>query len=926
MHILGKNARYLGGITEKFRTMTELRPKRTRTLIRPEFNMYEEEEGHYDEKENEVYQAPKGPFGKINKTAEPLKVEKDDKVLHLSQYWPYGTGKDSLPQDKTLLYLYSFKAHKTCTAQTTNGEVTELVRLYKYSSPIRTYSEYVPFESHPEKLSSFPPISLHRSFPQMDPIKVQVVLRHVNCPDNAKCFDDCIKFRSPLFKIFSVNEEILVYLKIDESTIPLIPKELDFELQLVYNEVLAKYFGGNSTGIDSNNFLPSDASDFPEAEVPNGFKLKLRDYQLRTISWMKSIEAVKGNDKNTIYHYVSSIEEEWFIKVKLGDTPYYLGNYFEEESNTRRKEPVRFFGGILADDTGAGKTITTLGFIHSTPMTSEEHDLRMKRFRGSLLYYIQSRATCIICPSNIYKQWLDEATKCNPNFKIYCFSNMNEQGRICWEDLIDADIVVVTRQFLVNLNYATMVETVKFDNAQAELADFGKEEGRVVLHKIHFHRVILDEFHELSEVQTAMKDAIKSIRGDYHWGLTGTPKDNPFEDLAYLNPPERLSKVCDGKSSTHFEFIRKHIKRNCPDFKLPEIEQETIWIDLSARESALMKWKRERIKSTRLEIMMCSHYQLSENNLIETDGFVTVEEAQKRMCKEKEEEIDKINSRLVQQRSHIQEVLEKEPEKNVNYLETSIKSTETELQSAKSSLNYFQSVFKVICEPNANECRICYENINESRLSILPCSHLFCYDCIFPFIVKSHSCPLCRHRANLSDIYKIRIKAPEELPETLKRIDTSKYSSKLIGFYHYITELIRSDKEARIILFLQYSDLAGLIAKSLKELNVQCVRVVGSVSQRQNAIMRFRNITDVRLIMLSSEDSVSGINLTEATHVILLHPFWTGKGEEVDLAYEKQGISRAYRFGLNHPLKVVRFAVRGTIEEEITLKRQNIKY
>jgi SNF2 family DNA or RNA helicase len=77
--------------------------------------------------------------------------------------------------------------------------------------------------------------------------------------------------------------------------------------------------------------------------------------------------------------------------------------------------------------------------------------------------------------------------------------------------------------------------------------------------------------------------------------------------------------------------------------------------------------------------------------------------------------------------------------------------------------------------------------------------------------------------------------------------------------------------------------------------------------------------------MLSSEDSVSGINLTQATHVILLHPFWSDKGEDVDLAAEKQGISRAYRFGLNHPLKVVRFAVKDTVEEEITLRRQNIK-
>ena len=62
--------------------------------------------------------------------------------------------------------------------------------------------------------------------------------------------------------------------------------------------------------------------------------------------------------------------------------------------------------------------------------------------------------------------------------------------------------------------------------------------------------------------------------------------------------------------------------------------------------------------------------------------------------------------------------------------------------------------------------------------------------------------------------------------------------------------------------------------------------------------------------MMSSENSVSGINLTEATHVILLHPFGLIKEKRLILHYEKQGISRAYRFGLNHPLKIVRFAVR----------------
>lgn len=78
--------------------------------------------------------------------------------------------------------------------------------------------------------------------------------------------------------------------------------------------------------------------------------------------------------------------------------------------------------------------------------------------------------------------------------------------------------------------------------------------------------------------------------------------------------------------------------------------------------------------------------------------------------------------------------------------------------------------------------------------------------------------------------------------------------------------------------------------------------------------------------MMSSGDSVSGIYLIQVTRVILLHPFWTGQGEVMDFAYEKQGVSRAYRFGLDHPLKVFRFAVKGNVEEEITLRRQNEKY
>ena len=161
--------------------------------------------------------------------------------------------------------------------------------------------------------------------------------------------------------------------------------------------------------------------------------------------------------------------------------------------------------------------------------------------------------------------------------------------------------------------------------------------------------------------------------------------------------------------------------------------------------------------------------------------------------------------------------------------------------------------------------------------------------------------------------------------ETLKSkgLDTSKYGSKLIALYKYITDLLESDPNARIILFLQYKILSDFISTTFNDLNIKHCRVSGNVFKRQSAISQFTTSADVRVLMLSSEDSVSGINLTQATHVLLLHPFFTGDGELTDLAWEKQGVCRAYRSGLDHPLKVVRFAVKGTVEESLTLQRQN---
>lgn len=221
---------------------------------------------------------------------------------------------------------------------------------------------------------------------------------------------------------------------------------------------------------------------------------------------------------------------------------------------------------------------------------------------------------------------------------------------------------------------------------------------------------------------------------------------------------------------------------------------------------------------------------------------------------------------------------------------------------AERKLNYCQNVFNALNDPEGKDCKICYDVIKESSMAILPCSHVFCYDCVTPYVEKSHSCPLCRHNVpNVPNVFRIRIKKPEQLSVKRETSDTSKYSSKLMSLYRYITKLLETDKNARIILFLQFKDLADFMARSFKELKFECACVTRLFS---NVKMLLTSLIVLRTLGWEAE----------ATHVILLHPFFTVKGEAIDLAYEKQGISRAYCFGLKHPLKIVRFAVRGTIE------------
>ena len=153
-----------------------------------------------------------------------------------------------------------------------------------------------------------------------------------------------------------------------------------------------------------------------------------------------------------------------------------------------------------------------------------------------------------------------------------------------------------------------------------------------------------------------------------------------------------------------------------------------------------------------------------------------------------------------------------------------------------------------------------------------------------------------------------------ETIEDWKSSCTNKYGSKMTALVEYINEVLTTDPLNRIILFSQYDKMLKLIGITLNEFNIKFVYCQGNNYVINKNIKKFKTDESIRIIMLSSETSNSGSNLTEANHIIFIDVLY--HETEYVKAIETQAIGRSVRLGQNRPVKVVRFITKDTIESD----------
>ncbi|KAF3492337.1 ATP-dependent helicase RIS1 [Arthroderma uncinatum] len=129
---------------------------------------------------------------------------------------------------------------------------------------------------------------------------------------------------------------------------------------------------------------------------------------------------------------------------------------------------------------------------------------------------------------------------------------------------------------------------------------------------------------------------------------------------------------------------------------------------------------------------------------------------------------------------------------------------------------------------------------------------------------------------------------------------------------HLMRILKRESGEFKFIVFSVFTSMLDKIEPFLKNGGIGYARYDGGMRNdlREASLNRLRNSSGTRVLLCSLRAGSLGLNLTAASRVVILEPFWNPFVEE-------QAIDRVHRLNQTVDVKVYKLTIKGTVEERI---------
>jgi len=135
-------------------------------------------------------------------------------------------------------------------------------------------------------------------------------------------------------------------------------------------------------------------------------------------------------------------------------------------------------------------------------------------------------------------------------------------------------------------------------------------------------------------------------------------------------------------------------------------------------------------------------------------------------------------------------------------------------------------------------------------------------------------------------------------------------SPKIEFLISKLKELMEEGHSA--LVFSQFTSFLDIVERDLKENDISFSRLDGStaVGRRKKLVEGFQEGAGPKIFLLSLKAGGQGLNLTKASYVFHLDPWWNP-------AVENQASDRAHRIGQTNKVTITRILMRHTIEEKM---------
>ncbi|RDD45665.1 E3 ubiquitin-protein ligase SHPRH [Trichoplax sp. H2] len=251
-----------------------------------------------------------------------------------------------------------------------------------------------------------------------------------------------------------------------------------------------------------------------------------------------------------------------------------------------------------------------------------------------------------------------------------------------------------------------------------------------------------------------------------------------------------------------------------------------------------------------------------------------------------------------------------------------------ELKKKLGQLSYLENLSKArnfSSHENEDSCPICVRKLGK-EWTVLGCGHCYCYDCTDVMIKKcaqndmrqqSVKCPLCRIKTAVPEISYASLDDAASTSEASDIKVEGSHSTKIEAVARKLLSFLRKDDQTKFLIFSSWTVVLNLISQALTDNKINHINAK-SGQNFQDSITKFKYDTSIPVLLLPLKSGANGLNLIEATHVILIEPV-------LNPAQELQAIGRVHRIGQTKSTEVHRFIIKGTVEERIMDMSQSKK-